>query len=170
MRKVINEKLSRLNICCLIFFVWWKCFLLLSTVSDVHRQQSQLLSHENNIQASSKCLVNYVPTFFFSFFIINYYKMGKWKPRIKKNLRYWHRSFLQSCSCWVLGRSRRDSLWTKCRGSKKWQVGDILFGRVQWTQMLSLRRCMAASDTCRGCLEAHGHWSEQLFSEFPLPH
>lgn len=83
--------------------------------------------------------------------------------KIMKNLRYWHKCFLQSCSCWVLGRSKRDSLWTKCKGSRMWQAGDIWCGRVQRHPIQTLRRCTAALNTCRGFRAVRGRWSVPHF-------
>lgn len=100
----------------------------------------------------------------FSIFTTNCHK------KKDENLRYWHKYFLQSCSCWVLGRSRRDSLWTKCKGSKKWRVGDISCGRVQRHPMPNLERCSVALNTCRDFRAVHDHWSERRSGEFAWLH
>lgn len=74
----------------------------------------------------------------------------------EKNLRYWHRCFLQSCSYWVLGRSRRDSLWTKCRENRMWRPGDISCERVQRHPTPTPRHCTVALNTCQGCRAVRG--------------
>lgn len=80
-----------------------------------------------------------------------------------KNSRYWHKCFLQSCSCWVLGHSIRDSLWTKCKGSRMWRAGDISCVRVQRHLMQTLQHYTVASNTCRDFRAGHGHWSVRRF-------